>query len=155
MADLAYSLERSFPVPVVRLWQAWTNAQELEAWYCPVSMRVKPGSTVSELTPGGEWKTAVEAPENAGTAYFWGRYGEIHPTTRIEHTMFYSVEESDFLEASEQGPSHLVVLDFEERDGGSWVRYSQFGEMPPEMAEGARQGMESYFDSLEQHLKSA
>jgi uncharacterized protein YndB with AHSA1/START domain len=148
---LAYSVERVFEVSVERLWTAWTDASELAVWYCPVGLSVTPGSTVSDAITGGRWSAAVNVPDG-GAAYFWGRYTTVVPQSRAEHTMFYSVDAAEFAAADESGPSHVIVLDFEARDAGSWVRFSQFGEMPPEMAEGARQGMESYLDSLQTHL---
>ena len=45
-------------------------------------------------------------------------------------------------------PSHLIVIDFEDRGATSWARFSQFGELPDGDAEQAQAGMESYFDSL-------
>lgn len=148
---LAYSVEREFAVPVERLWTAWTDASELAAWYCPVGLSVAPGTTVSDPIEGGRWSAAVVVPDG-GAAYFWGRYTAVVPNSRAEHTMLYSVDREEFAAADESGPAHLIVLDFEGRDGGAWVRFSQFGEMPAEMAEGARQGMESYLDSLQIHL---
>ena len=38
------------------------------------------------------------------------------------------------------------------RDGGTWVRFAQYGDMPAEQAAMAQAGMESYFDSLGKHL---
>ena len=154
MNNLAYSVERTFPVAVSLLWRAWTDPDELEAWYRPINLQVKPGSSISNAVPGGQWKIAVEVPQNGATAYFWGRYGEVVLNHRAEHSLFYSEDALEFEEASEAGQSHLVVLEFEDREGGAWVRYSQFGVMPSEMAEGARQGMESYLDSLQQHLSA-
>jgi uncharacterized protein YndB with AHSA1/START domain len=148
MTNLAYSVERIYETSVEKLWHAFTDAQALGQWYCPPFMTVRPGSSVSEPVVGGAWKNAVDAPNNAGTAFFWGRYTVVVPNERAEHTLFYSQTEADFDAADESGPSHLVVLDFETKDAGAWVRYSQYGEMPAEMAEGARQGMETYFDSL-------
>jgi hypothetical protein len=45
-------------------------------------------------------------------------------------------------------PSHLIVIDLEDRGASSWARFSQFGELPEGDAEQAQAGMESYFDSL-------
>ena len=45
-------------------------------------------------------------------------------------------------------PSHLIVIDFDDRGSSSWARFSQFGELPDGDAEQAQAGMESYFDSL-------
>jgi hypothetical protein len=44
------------------------------------------------------------------------------------------------------------VIDFEDRGGKSWCKFTQFGEMPAEQAEMSRLGMVSYFDNLEKFL---
>ncbi len=43
-------------------------------------------------------------------------------------------------------------IEFESRDFRSWVKFSQFGELPEGQAVQAQAGMESYFDSLEAYL---
>ena len=51
-------------------------------------------------------------------------------------------------------PYHEVVLNFGDRGKSSWVKFSQFGEMPAEQIELTKAGMESYFDSLAIFLES-
>lgn len=143
-----YSVEREYSVDVARLWRAWTDAGELEQWYSPTVLRVVPGSTVSDPRVNGMWKVAIDVPENGFVAYFWGRYVEIEPNERIVHSMFYSQEEAEFVLADESGPSHRVVIEFEGRGDCAWVRFSQFGELPPGQADAAKAGMESYLDNL-------
>ena len=149
-----YTVEREFPVSIDRLWRAWTDAQELEAWYRPVVLDVVPGSAVSDATPGGHWKIAVDVPDNGFVAYFWGRYLEVVPNVRLTHSMHYSQDEAEFVLADESGPAHRIELDFADREGGSWVRFSQFGEMPAEQVEATQMGTTSYFDSLQMHLEA-
>jgi hypothetical protein len=43
-------------------------------------------------------------------------------------------------------------VEFENRSGKTWVKFSQFGEMPAEQIPQTQAGMESYFDSLEVYL---
>jgi hypothetical protein len=40
------------------------------------------------------------------------------------------------------------VLEFESRGDNSWVKFTQFGEMPAEQIEATTVGMQSYFQSL-------
>jgi hypothetical protein len=44
--------------------------------------------------------------------------------------------------------AHRIEIDFEERGENSWVRFTQFGELPEGQAGQAKAGMESYFDNL-------
>ena len=152
VTDLAYSVERAFPVDGDRMWQAWTDAGELEQWYAPTELSVVPGSVVSEAVEGGRWAVAVDASAYGHIAYFWGRYTEVVPGARLVHGLSYSQDEADFLARDDDAPRHDIVIDMEPRDGGTWVRFAQYGDMPAEQAAMAQAGMESYFDSLALHL---
>jgi hypothetical protein len=51
-------------------------------------------------------------------------------------------------------PYHVIEIDFATRGNNSWVSFTQFGSMDPEQAEATKDGMESYFNSLEKYLSS-
>lgn len=149
---LAYSVERTYPVDTDQMWRAWTDASELERWYAPTDLSVVPGSVVSEAVKGGRWAVAVDASAYGHIAYFWGRFTEVVPQSRLVHGLAYSQEEADFLARDDDAPHHDIVIDMEPREGGTWVRFAQYGEMPADQAAMAQAGMESYFDSLGAHL---
>jgi uncharacterized protein YndB with AHSA1/START domain len=50
--------------------------------------------------------------------------------------------------------AHRIEIDFTKTDGGTVVRFSQFGEMEQEQADASREGMESYFDNLSSYLEN-
>ncbi len=152
MSGFLYSVEREYPIAVSQLWDAWTNPAKLEQWYSPTFLSVVPGSAVSETEVGGCWAIAVDVSANGFNAYFWGRYSEVKLHQKIEHTLCYSQDEAEFKARSDDAESHLIVIDFEDRGDSSWVRFTQYGEMPAEQAEASREGMESYLDNLEQFL---
>lgn len=152
--DALYFVEREFDHDSTRVWRAWTVSAELEQWYSPTVLSVVPGSAVSDLKVGGRWAIAVNVPMNDMVAYFWGRYTEVVPLLRIEHTLSYSEDESDFIAHDDGAPFHEIVIDFSPTERGTRVQFSQFGEMPAEQAEASREGMESYFDSLEMFLNN-
>lgn len=149
MTSPLLSVERVFPVSIERLWSAWTDASELEEWYSPAVLFVVPGTVVSDARDDGMWKVAVDVPDNGFVAYFWGRYTAVEAPVFFEHTLHYSQDEAEFVLADESGPKHRIVVDFAEHEDGSWVRLTQYGEMPdPDQVEATRLGTESYFDSL-------
>ena len=154
MTDLAYSVERTYPVDNDTMWSAWTDAGELERWYAPTDLRVVPGSVVSDAVEGGRWAIAVDASSYGHIAYFWGRFTEVLPQSRLVHGLAYSQEEADFLARDDDPPHHDIVIDMEPRDGGTWVRFAQYGDMPADQAAMAQAGMESYFDSLGAHFST-
>lgn len=150
---LLYSVEREFDCTVEVLWAAWTQADQLQAWYHPAQLSGIEGATESELEVGGLWSCGVSAPQYNVTAFFYGLYTQISPCEMIEHTMHYTESRDEFEAKDMTAPSHLVVVNFESRGARSWVKYSQFGEMPEGQEKQAQAGMESYLDSLELFLE--
>jgi uncharacterized protein YndB with AHSA1/START domain len=147
-----YFVERTFPFPVERLWRAWTDASELEKWYSPVFLKVIPGSATSEAVVGGTWAIAVDVSENGFNAYFWGKYSQVDNNLKLIHDLNYSQDELEFALREPSPEAHRIEIDFTKTDGGTLVRFSQFGEMEQEQADASREGMESYFDNLSNYL---
>jgi uncharacterized protein YndB with AHSA1/START domain len=147
-----YFVERTFKFPVERLWSAWTQSAELEKWYCPVFLKVIPGSATSEAEVGGTWAIAVDVSDNGFNAYFWGTYSAVELHQKLVHDLNYSQDELEFALREPGAEAHRIEIDFTKIEAGTLVRFSQFGEMEQEQAEASREGMESYFDNLESFL---
>lgn len=150
-----YYVERSLSYPIDRVWRAWTQAEELEKWYCPVFLEVLPGSATSDLRVGGSWAIGVDVSANGFNAYFWGTYQNIELHKNLTHDLCYSQDELEFALRQAQPDAHTVSIDFEDLGSGCKVRFSQFGQMDQEQAEASKEGMESYFDNLETYLRSS
>lgn len=149
---MLYSVEREYPVNIETLWNAWVDAEALEAWYHPADLKVQPGSVTSEPEVDGWWTVAVDVPEHGFSAYFYGRYTEMAPLRHLEHTMAYTQDPDEFVARNEGVPMHVVYVEFEERGDRSWCKFTQYGEMPEEQIPRTKAGMESYFDSLDEYL---
>jgi uncharacterized protein YndB with AHSA1/START domain len=149
-----YFVERKFSYPVQRLWRAWTDPQELENWYCPIYLNVIPGSAISEPVVGGRWAIAVDVSPNGFNAYFWGSYKEVEQNRKLVHELCYSQDELEFALREPGQDAHRIEIDFTDLGQSCKLRFSQFGEMNQEQAEASKEGMESYFDNLEQYLGS-
>ena len=147
-----YFVERTFKFPVERLWSAWTKSAELEKWYCPVFLKVIPGSANSEAEVGGTWAIAVDVSENGFNAYFWGTYSAVELHQKLVHDLNYSQDELEFALREPGAEAHRIEIDFTKIEAGTLVRFSQFGEMDKEQADASKEGMESYFDNLESFL---
>ena len=107
---------------------------------------------MSEAVVGGRWALAVDVSENGFNAYFWGTYSEVKLHQKLVHDLNYSQDELEFALREPGAEAHRIEIDFTKTDGGTVVRFSQFGEMEQEQAEASREGMESYFDNLESFL---
>lgn len=147
-----YFVERTFKFPVERLWSAWTQSAELEKWYCPVFLKVIPGSATSEAEVGGTWAIAVDVSDNGFNAYFWGTYSAVELHQKLVHDLNYSQDELEFALREPGAEAHRIEIDFTKIEAGTLVRFSQFGEMDKEQADASKEGMESYFDNLESFL---
>lgn len=152
MSDFLYSVERQFDLPVEILWDAWIDADALQAWYHPTDLANVPGSVESDAVEGGVWAVGVDVPEHGFVAYFYGRYTKVVDQRLLEHTMHYTQSAEEFAARDESSPAHRVTVEFDSRGMYSWVKFSQFGELPEGQAIQAQAGMESYFDSLETYL---
>lgn len=148
MSSPLYSVEREYPVSIDALWKAWVDADALEQWYCPTALRVLPGSVVSDARVDGWWTVGVDVQEYGFVAYFYGTYSEVVPNKRLVHSLYYTQDAAEFATRDLTLEHHRIEIDFEDRAGSSWVRFSQFGELPEGEAPRAKEGMESYFDNL-------
>lgn len=147
-----YSVEREFPTSINRIWKAWTDASELEAWYHPTDLDSVKGATVSDLTIGGLWSCGVDVPAHNFSAFFYGQYTKIIENELIEHTMHYTQSAEEFAVKDFTTPSHLIVIEFQDRGAKAWVKFSQYGELPEGEEKQAQAGMNSYLESLAQFL---
>jgi uncharacterized protein YndB with AHSA1/START domain len=147
-----YFVEREYPVSLPTLWNAWVEADQLQKWYSPEVLDTVPNSATSDAVVGGDWAIAIDVSVNGFNAYFWGKYTEVKFQEKLVHTMNYSQDELEFNLRGEDQAQHVIEIDFEARGENSWVRFTQFGSMDPEQAEATKDGMESYFNNLQNYL---
>lgn len=151
-AEPVYSVEREIDIPIEILWAAWTDPEALEVWYHGTEHSVVPGSVTSDPVVGGVWSVAIDVPQFDFVAYFYGKYTAVVEKARLEHTLHYTESKEEFDARDYSTEHHLIEVEFEARDFRSWVKFSQFGDLPESQAVQAQAGMESYFDSLESYL---
>ena len=147
-----YFVEREYSVPLSVLWNAWVEADQLQKWYSPEVLDTVPNSATSDAVVGGDWAIAIDVSVNGFNAYFWGKYTEVKFQEKLVHTMNYSQDELEFNLRGEDQAQHVIEIDFAARGENSWVRFTQFGSMDPEQAEATKDGMESYFNNLQNYL---
>lgn len=148
----AYSVEREFDIPLEILWAAWTDSVALEQWYHGTAHSVVPGSMRSDVFVGGAWSVAIDVPQAVFVAYFYGEYTAVVENARLEHTLYYTESIDEFNAKDLTQDHHNIRIEFEAKDFRSWVKYSQYGDLPESEALQAQAGIESYFDSLNEYL---
>lgn len=152
MRDKLYSVERTYPAGIETLWNAWVDPKALEVWYSPVQLEVAKGTVINDAVVGGVWTVGVDVPEYNFVAYFFGVYTQVKEHELLEHTMNYTQSLDEFKKRVSTPEEHIIQIAFKEVEGGSWVSFTQFGEMPEEQVELTRQGTSSYFDNLGKFL---
>jgi uncharacterized protein YndB with AHSA1/START domain len=118
-----------------------------------VFLKVIPGSATSEAEVGGTWAIAVDVSDNGFNAYFWGTYSVVELHKKLVHDLNYSQDELEFALREPGAEAHRIEIDFSNTEAGTLVRFSQFGEMDKEQADASKEGMESYFDNLDNYLE--
>lgn len=106
----------------------------------------------SNAVVGGVWAIGIDVSMNGFNAYFFGTYTRVDQLRQLEHTLSYTQSADEFAARPADAPQHRIVIDFEARGTSSWVRFSQFGDLPEEQIQATTDGMTSYFDSLESFL---
>jgi uncharacterized protein YndB with AHSA1/START domain len=150
--EFLYSVEREYNASMDTVWAAWGDASALQEWYHPTDLLNVPNTAQSDVRVGGRWSIAVDVPQYNMQAFFYGLYTAVEEHKLLEHTMCYTQSAEDFTAMDDNAPHHKVVVEFEDRGGKTWVKFSQFGEMPAEQIPQTQAGMTSYFDSLEAYL---
>lgn len=152
MDRILYTVEREFNFPVDRLFGAWTDPDQLAAWYGPVGFTSPRESVTMDPQLGGRWSATVVVPMDGSKHHFFGEILEIETNEKLIYSMLYTNDGGEFAARELSGIAHRVELFFEERGDKSWMSFTQIGDLPEGNEERAKEGMESYFDSLETFL---
>jgi uncharacterized protein YndB with AHSA1/START domain len=67
----SYKLVRTLDAPAVKVWRAWTTAEQYAQWAYAV-----PGSVEMDVRPGGAWKATMVTPDG-GQFPLTGSYLEV------------------------------------------------------------------------------
>jgi uncharacterized protein YndB with AHSA1/START domain len=149
-------IERFFEAPRQRLWQAWTNPEQLQRWWGPKDFTA-PYAEI-DLRVGGKFRYCMRAP---GGQEFWngGVYRAIVPLEKIVVTDSFTDEQGRVVPAAHYGmrgdwPLELLVtVTFEEQDGKTKMTLRHVGIPAGENLENARAGWNQSFDKLAETLK--
>jgi len=145
LTHATFVIERTFPVPVERVWAAHANADERAHWFGN-----EPTFTVDEAAhdfrPGGT--TVEDGVWHGGPrSRFVARYSDIVEHERIVHTYDMWVDGA-YLSTS------LVTTTFEAVEGGTRLTYTEHGVYAdgPQGAQGREQGSIGILDALGTYL---
>ena len=145
-------IERTIKAPPERVFDAFTDPQQLEKWWWPDGFTC-PAAEV-DLRVGGTYRLAMEWPDfiPAGARFSHHMGGEYYEIDRPHRLVMSGRAVND-----EQGElfATLIEVTFEACDAGTAItmRQSYFEPMPPaEAMAGAEQGWSEQLDKLDRLL---
>ena len=159
-ASPPFVVTRTFDAPRVLVWQAFTEAERLKAWWGPKGFPVARGQM--DLRPGGSYHYAMQVPDGS---LMWAKciYREIAAPERIVFVNCFC-NESGALERNPMVPGWplevLSVFRFAEQDGRTaftleWTPLNaakEECELFDSFREGMAIGWEGTFEQLDAYL---
>ncbi len=156
MATKTITITRLFDAPRARVWEAWTNPDDLKQWWGPKDFTAPHIKT--DLRTGGKFNYAMHGP--AGSEFdkdMWsgGEYLEVIPMEKIVATDYFTDEAGNKISPAAYGmpgewPDHMkVTVTFEDAGEGKTKLTLVHEGHPAEMASDAEQGWGQSLDKFE------
>ena len=148
-------INRVFDLPISKVWQAWTEAEQFKKWWGPKDFTCP--SSKMEAKVGGKYLSCMRGPD--GKEYWsTGVVKEFIPERKLVVTDSFSDEKGNIKPASDYGmpgdwPKELLLTVYlEEADGATKMKLRHQG-VPEEMREDCMKGWNESFDKLEKNIK--
>ncbi|GAA2409524.1 SRPBCC domain-containing protein [Streptomyces glaucosporus] len=145
------TITRVFDAPRAEVYRAWTDPERFAQWWGPRGFTTDPSTVSLDVRVGGEWK-ATMAAEGIGEFPFAGVYHEVVENERL---VFSTIDLNDEETSDEEGTDELTTVTFTDRDGKTELSFQQISRLEADKADEARDGWNSFFDCLGDHLANA
>ena len=140
--DTTLRMERTYEAPAQAVFDAWTSEEVMRRWWHAGNDWETPVATV-DLRIGGEVRVVMRDPHKDAEYGGGGVYTEIDPPTRLAFTWIWD---------SDPSREQLIVIDFEEDDGVTKVRFTHSNLWNEEAVRDHEDGWGKVFDNLEREL---
>ncbi|HET9433151.1 MAG TPA: SRPBCC domain-containing protein [Chitinophagaceae bacterium] len=148
-------INRVFDLPISKVWQAWTDAEEFKKWWGPKDFTCP--SSKMEARVGGKYLNCMRGSD--GKEYWsTGVVKELIPERKLVVTDSFSDEKGNITSAYDHGlpgnwPKELLIsVYFEEADGATKLKLRHEG-VPDEMRDECIKGWNESLDKLEMNIK--
>lgn len=138
------TIERTFAAPAQRVFDAFTSEEVMRRWWHAGADWETPEARV-DLRIGGELRVVMGDPKDGSWYGGGGVYTEIEPPTRLAFTWTWD-DDDDHVE-------QLIVIDFEETDGATRVRFSHQNLWNADAVRSHRGGWNAALDNLEREVQ--
>ena len=132
-------LERTIGAKRARVFEAFTNPEDLARWSVPEGLEAAAGET--DLRVGGRWSVVMHDPAKAVDYHATGEYLEIVPPERLVFTHRWRTDPTPV--------ETLVTVEFHEEGDATRVVMTHEGFLSEDVRAGHEEGWASCFDKLE------
>lgn len=136
-------ISKEFAVDVNKLFQAWTEPDQLKQWWHPSGNSLK--DVKNDLREGGE--VTYEFQE-AGLIIS-GNYKQVSPNEKLVYSWNWNLTENN------EEASYTLTISFEGKESGSILHILQEGFSGPEAIKPHQEGWNNGLESLKQFLESS
>lgn len=149
------TITRVFDAPRERVWQAWTNPDEVQKWWGPQGFSAP--SVRSDVRPGGTFVYAMQGPAGSEwdkVMYSGGEYLEVVPMEKIVATDYFCDSDGNWISPADIGmpgewPEKMkITVTFEDAGEGKTKMTLVHEGHPTEMASDAETGWNQSLDKF-------
>lgn len=144
---LSLTIVGDYPVPVERLWRAWTDPRQVERFWGPVEWPAT--FTRHDVTVGGRSQYYMTGPDGT-TAHGWWRFVAVDPNRQIEVEDGFAHDDG---RPNDAMPTARMTLTFDETPTGSRFTsvtvFPSVEAMEQLVAMGVFEGMQSALGQLD------
>jgi uncharacterized protein YndB with AHSA1/START domain len=145
-ATKEFEVSRVIDAPRERVFEAWTDPDQLAKWWGPAGFSTPRSSVSIDARPGGKWAATMKSDGEDGTEIpFYGVYKELESPAVLSFTL---IDENH----NDADRAELVKVVFNDQGEKTEVVLHQTGYLPDDQIEPSRQGWLSFLDCLADHL---
>jgi uncharacterized protein YndB with AHSA1/START domain len=135
-------IERAFPAPIERVFEAWTSDEVLRRWLHGMRGWETPTADV-DLRVGGTIRIVMRDPADGTEAGATGEYTVVDPPRRLVFTWVWDDRPDE---------QQLIELEFSEQDGRTTVQMTNSSIPTDERRQSQERGWNVCYDNLERLL---
>src|SRR3954453_15820651 len=140
------TITRAFDTTPERLWSAITEPEHFAPWFGTPPFTTPVSTVMMDVRPGGDFRATMGHETDGMETPFKGTYVEVVPGEKVIQTLDDPSGETDNVETLT-----LTVADLGE--GKAELTYHQTGNLPAEEYPKIEEGVNGFYDRLEEHLR--
>lgn len=139
------SISKEFPVSPERLYQAWTNPEDLKQWWHPMGNKLV--SVENDLRQGGNVRYTFNTGSSSEDIEITGTYDQVQPNKALDYSWIWQLPHQPI-----GNGDYKLHIRFEPAGEGSRIDVQQENFGSEEAVQPHREGWERSLDDLKSYL---